>query len=209
MRASAGYYKEIPSGAREPMVWDRCNYSDNIRAGITSAAVLSPSLGRGMQLYLLLSFTSSCSTFYFTVPFCLLWFAPPYKPALLIFSPMQETCSFQFSVVCKVGFVPVGRKSNEGKSRCYCAAVDCGPHTPPSLLTVSPKQDRCSVCMLPAPFFIHLPCRISWLLQYLFDCSEWVPPVCSLKCPWRRHIHPQCPRLNHRILALWGSEICA
>lgn len=32
------------------------------------------------------------------------------------------------------------------------------PPTPPSLLTVSPKEDRCSVCMLPAfPISIFLP----------------------------------------------------
>lgn len=48
--------------------------------------------------------------------------------------------------------------SNEGKSRCYCAAVDCAPTPCHFLLTVSPKQDRCSVCMLPAlPSSIFLP----------------------------------------------------
>lgn len=38
---SAAHYKEIPSGAGEPMVQDRCNYSDNIREPAL-LAVLSP-----------------------------------------------------------------------------------------------------------------------------------------------------------------------
>lgn len=85
---------------------------------------------------------------------------PTYAHSYICFPLLQEHVfiySSLFSVVCTAEFVPVGWKSNEGKSRCYCAAVDCTP-TPSSLLTVSPKQDRCSVCMLPAfPTSIFLP----------------------------------------------------
>lgn len=38
----------------------------------------------------------------------------------------------------KAEFVPVGWKSNEGKSRCYCAAVDCAPPTPSLLFPTTP-----------------------------------------------------------------------
>lgn len=70
----------------------------------------------------------------------------------------MPTSSLLFSVVCKVEFVPVSWKSNEGESRCYFAAVDCAPTPHHFLSTVSPKQDRCSVCMLPVlPSSVFLP----------------------------------------------------
>lgn len=83
MWASAAHYKEIPSGAGELVVWDRCNYSDNIREPALPA-VLSPRLGEceagaGECSYLALSFTFS--TFFFP---------------LLFFSPLMRTRSYIF-----------------------------------------------------------------------------------------------------------------
>lgn len=49
-----------------------------------------------------------------------------------------------FSVVCKAEFVPVGWKSNEGKSRCSFAAVDCAApslHHPLYWLRAPDKTD--------------------------------------------------------------------
>lgn len=56
-------------------------------------------------------------------------------------------------------------------------------------------------------FYIHLPSRNSWLLQYLFDCSEWVPPVCSMRCPWSQCIHPKCPWLKHPVAGLLSMKL--
>lgn len=59
---------------------------------------------------------------------------------MFIYSPL-------FSVVCKAEFVPVGWKSNEGKSRCYCAAVDCAPPPHPLYWLWAPnKTDAQFVC---------------------------------------------------------------
>lgn len=113
----------------------------------------------------------------------------------------------------KAEFVPVGWKSNEGKSRCYCAAVDCAPPTPPSsfppplpppppphrpsLLTVSPKQDRCSVCMLPAfPASIFLPGIPDYCSICLIAVSERLLFVQRDVLEVGR-IHPKCPCLKN------------
>lgn len=143
------------------MVWDRCNYSDNIK-GRALPAVLSPQAGECEAWVQECSFLVLYSLHF---PFSLL------REHMFMYSPL-------FGVVCKAGFVPVGWKANEGKSCCYCAAVDCAPTTPSSLLTVSPKQDRCSVCMLPAfPPSIFLPgmpdyCSICLIL--LSECLLFV-----------------------------------
>ncbi|MEQ2302427.1 hypothetical protein AMECASPLE_006720 [Ameca splendens] len=111
------------------MVWDRCNYSDNIRKPALPPLLFSfpawkmCSLGQGIQppctvLHFILFQLLLYRTFLFTLLF---------PQTSLIFFLLQETRLSQFSVVCKVGVVPVGSKSNEGKSCCYCAAVDCAP----------------------------------------------------------------------------------
>lgn len=130
-----------------------------VRLGLGNAATLyCPSLALPFFL-----FTHFCSVDFLFSSFDSFLTSNPLADAHShIFSSLSQEHMFiyspLFSVVCKAEFVPVGWKSNEGKSRCYCAAVDCAPPTPPSLLTVSPKQDRCSVCMLPAfPTSIFLP----------------------------------------------------
>lgn len=112
---------------------------------------------------------------------------------MFIYSPL-------FSVVCKAAFVPVGWKSNEGKSCCYCAAVDCAPH-PTLFIDCEPQTRQMLSLYTSSVSYIHLPSRNSWLLQYLFDCSEWVPPVCSMRCPWSQCIHPDSPCLRHPLAA--------
>lgn len=144
------------------MVWDRCNYSDNIREPALPA-VLSPRL-QNVRLqarecsYLLLSFTSSTSLFVCTHLFTLIfssvssfvYFLTSNELIHIFFSFLQEHMfiySPLFSVVCKAEFVPVGWKSNEGKSCCYCAAVDCAPPPHPLYWLWAPnKTDAQFVC---------------------------------------------------------------
>lgn len=144
--------------------------------------------------------------------FCLLFimsasFYPlsPYVYSFIYFFPLLQEHMFiyssLFSVVCTAEFVPVGWKSNEGKSRCYCAAVDCTPH--PILFIDCESQTRQMLSLYASSVsYIHLPSRNSWLLLYLFDCTEWVPPVCSVWCPWSQCIHPKCPWQKHPITAV-------
>lgn len=114
--------------------------------------------------------------------------------------------SLLFSVVCKAEFVPVGWKSNEGKSRCYCAAVDCAPH-PTLFIDCEPQTRQMLSLYASSVSYIHLPSRNPWLLQYLFDCSEWVPPVCSVRCPWSQCIHPKCPCLKQPVAAMLSVKV--
>ncbi len=205
------------------MVWDRCNYSDNIREPALPA-VLSPrlvnvmlGLGNAATLYVLhfLFLSFSLHTFVYS------HFLPSLFFSLLsnLFSAPTWTHSFfsllqqhmfiyspLFSVVCKAEFVPVGWKSNEGKSRCYCAAVDCAPH-PTLFIDCEPQTRQMLSLYASSVSYIHLPSRNAWLLQYLFDCSEWVPPVCSARCPWSQCIHPKCPCLKHPIAAMLSVKL--
>lgn len=132
-----------------------------------------------------------------------------YSHSYFFFSLLQEHTfiySSLFSVVSTAEFVPVGWKSNEGKSRCYCAAVDCTPH--PILFIDCESQTRQMLSLYASSVsYIHLPSRNSWLLQYLFDCTEWVPPVCSMWCPWSQCIHPKCPWQKHRITAVLSVKL--
>lgn len=107
MWACAAHYKEIPSGAGEPLVWDRCNYSDNIRGSITLRCS-PPSQGGeweacvGECSYLALSFTSSAFLFFvctllFTPVFLLpspTWFLPSHELIHTLASPARNTCSY-------------------------------------------------------------------------------------------------------------------
>lgn len=111
----------------------------------------------------------------------------------------------------------MGWKSNEGKSRCYCAAVDCAPPSPPSLLTVSPEQDRCSVCMPPAfPTSIFLPgipdyCSICLIVVsecHLFVQCDALEVGASIQNVWNTPELPgkickveQCPLKAERLSA--------
>lgn len=168
---SVAHYKEIPSGASEPIAWDRCNYSDNIREPALPA-VLSPrlekwGLGWGMEL--------PCPALHFLhLSFCLLSFSPlsffffyfltsvsPYMNSFIFFFPLLWEHMFiyspLFSVVCKAELFQWDGNQMKEITLLLCSCWLCLP-TPHSLLTVSPKQDRCSVCMLPAfPISIFLP----------------------------------------------------
>lgn len=107
MWAFARYYKEIPPGASEPVVWDRCNYSDNIRK--SALPPLGSSLlgwkicgfGWGMQL--------PCTVLHWLLFYlhfvCTLWFT--------LISPLCISCNLYenklffvllFSVVYEVEF---------------------------------------------------------------------------------------------------------
>lgn len=70
---------------------------------------------------------------------------------VFIYSPL-------FSVVCKAEFVPVGWKSSEGKSRCYCAAVDCAPTL---FIDCEPQTRQMLSLYASSIFYIHLPSRNS------------------------------------------------
>lgn len=77
----------------------------------------------------------------------------------------------------KAEFVPVGWKSNEGKSRCYCAAVDCAPPhpsllfptttattaaaTPPVFIDCEPQTRQMLGLYASSVSCIHLPSRNS------------------------------------------------
>lgn len=196
MRDSVAHYKEIPSGAGEPIAWDRCNYSDNIREPALPA-VLSPGLvewgsGFGMQLlrpalHFLHSF--SLFTLIFTIfqpPSLLMW------THSYFFSVLQEHMfiySLLFSVVCKAKLVPVGWKSNEG-NHTVTVQLLIVPHHPSLSADCEPQTRQMLSLYAPSISYIHLPSRNSWLLQYWSDCSDWVPLVCSMQCPWSQHIHP-------------------
>lgn len=168
---SVAHYKEIPSGASEPIAWDRCNYSDNIREPALPA-VLSPrlekwGLGWGMQL--------PCPALHFLhLSFCLLSFSPrsffhllsnlrlPLYELIHIFFPLsyENTCSYihpYLALFVKQNLFQWDGNQMKEITLLLCSCWLCFP-TPHSLLTVSPKQDRCSVCMLPAfPISIFLP----------------------------------------------------
>lgn len=176
MWASAAHYKEIPPGASEPMVWDRCNYSDNIRESALPA-VLSPRLPAceawaGVCSYLVLSFTSSpclfVCTHLFTLIFSSVYSFLSFLTSFLLLHELihifllscKNTCSYIQPYL--VLFVKQNLFHWDGNQMKGNHAVTLQllivPPTPPSLLTVSPKQDRCSVCMLPAfPTSIFLP----------------------------------------------------
>lgn len=110
MWASAAHYKEIPSGAGEPMVWDRCNYSDNIREPALPA-VLSPrlehvslGLGNAATLHcpsLPLPFLFVCThlfTLIFSSGYYFLSFLTPFLELIHIFFlppfSRKNTCSY-------------------------------------------------------------------------------------------------------------------
>lgn len=218
---SVAHYKEIPSGASEPIAWDRCNYSDNIREPALPA-VLSPrlekwGLGWGMQL--------PCPALHFLhLSFCLLSFSPrsffiyfltsvsPYMNSFIFFPPLLREHMFiyspLFSVVCKAEFVPVGWKSNEGNHAVTVQLLIVPPH--PSLFADCEPQTRQMLSLYASSVsYIHLPSRNSWLLQYLFDSRERVPPVCSMQRPWSQPIHPNVSIRNTLSLPyyLWSWKI--
>lgn len=162
--ASARYYKEIPPGASEPVVWDRCNYSDNIRKSAL------PPLGSSLLGWKICGFgwgtQLPCTVLHW--PLFHLHFA---HFGLLLFllsvffvSSMRMNCIFVptrsllFSVVYKVEFFSSKMEIKRRKITLLLCSCWLCPHALPLLLTVSPKQDRCSVCMPPAlPSSIFLP----------------------------------------------------
>lgn len=179
MWASAAHYKEIPSGASEPLVWDRCNYSDNIResalprlqSSLPGWRMLGSGWG-GMQL--------PCAAlhfyFYFSSPPCL----PAVLFTLIFFSvhyflptrthshaspSRNNTRSYihpHLALFVKQNLFHWDGNQMKGNHAVTVQLLIVPPScTPPSLLTVSPEQDRCSVCMLPAYPNIHLPSRNS------------------------------------------------
>lgn len=158
------------------MVWDRCNYSDNIREPALPA-VLSPrlenvmlGLGNAATLYrpsLPLPFLCVC-THLFALIFSSLYSFVSFLTSFLILHELnhifllscKNTCSYIHPYL--VLFVKQNLFQWDGNQMKGNHAVTVQllivPPTPPSLLTVSPKQDRCSVCMLPAfPTSIFLP----------------------------------------------------
>lgn len=180
---SADSHKARPSGAQwSPLIWYRCNYSDNIRRSALAAAgaLQWGTFGQCLR-----------------IPWNVLYSHP--LPA----TSSKNTCWFiplLLSIVYKCEFVPVGWYSNEGKPHCYCAAVDCSPPTPSPSHVIDcepPVQGRCSVCMPPAfPTSIFLPGIPDYCSICLIEVSERLP-VCS-RCPWRQRVHPKCLRLSPR-----------
>lgn len=132
---SVAHYKEIPSGASESIVWDRCNYSDNIREPALPA-VSSPRLeeggsGWGMQLFysVLHVFTPPHTHFLTSVSL--------YINSFIVLSPPRTHAHTftPFRVVCKAEFVPVGCQPNKGNHTVTVQLLIVPPH--PSVFTNS------------------------------------------------------------------------
>lgn len=156
------------------MVWDRCNYSDNIRDPALPA-VLSPrlenvrlGLGNAATLYCPSSTFLFVCTHLFTLIFScgyssfsfLTSSLPQYELIqILVFSPARTHSYIHPYLVLFVKQNLFQWDGNQMKgNHAVTVQLLIVPPTPPSLLTVSPKQDRCSVCMLPAfPTSIFLP----------------------------------------------------
>lgn len=152
------------------MVWDRCNYSDNIRKPALPPlrSSLSPSL-EYVQLGLRNATTLYCPSLPPVPPFTLqhlfVYAAFSTKLYVLFLFPAR-TSLFHFSVVCKVEFVPVGRKSNEGKSCCYCAAVDVPPH--PAIFIDCEPQTRQMLSLYASSAFLHPSSFQEFLITAVF-----------------------------------------
>lgn len=203
------------------MVWDRCNYSDNIREPALPA-VLSPRL-ENVRLGLRNAATLYCPSlslplFLFTPIFSsaysslsLLAASHPSHELIhtFLFLSCKNTCSYIHPYL--VLFVKQNLFQWDGNQMKGNHAVTVQllivPPQPTLFIDCEPQTRQMLSLYASSVSSIHLPSRNSWLLQYLFDCSEWVPPVCSMRCPWSQCIHPKCPSPKHPIAAVLSVKV--
>ena len=207
------------------MVWDRCTYSDNIREPALPAA-LSPSRGNfrlGPRNAATLYCPSLSLHFFLFAHFSLLSFSPlstalsPFITSFLhlrelisiFFLSCKNTCSYihpYLVLFVKRNLFQWDGNQMKGNHAVTVQLLIVPPH-PTRFIDCEPQTRQMLSLYASSVSYIHLPSRNSWLLQYLFDCSEWVPPVCSMRCPWSQCIHPTCPCLRHPIAAVLSVKL--